>query len=97
MRRFVGRPIVPGEGWLTPANGREPPVPLRFRFGDREYCIASVVRAWRSAKNDRGDIYLKRHWFALQTACGCTLEVYYDREARRGAPHWWLHAIDEPK
>lgn len=96
MRRFVSRPLAPQPGWLTEASGSEPPVPAAFRFEERSFEIGSVVRSWRSSKTDRGDTYLKRHWFELRTACGCTLEVYYDREVRRGRPQWWLYTIDEP-
>jgi Family of unknown function (DUF6504) len=96
MRKFVSRPLVPtGEGLLTPASGSEPPIPRAFRWDRRTLVIASVVRAWRSTKDDRGDAYLKRHWFDLQTECGRRIEVYFDREARRGAPRWWLYTIDD--
>lgn len=55
----------------------------------------AVLRRWRSTKSDRGDAYLKRHWFELETDNGAKLEVYFDREARRGTPQWWLYTIDE--
>jgi hypothetical protein len=80
---------------LTQANGSEPPVPRAFRWRERTLRIAAVLRSWRSTKTDRGDAYLKRHWFELQTAEGDKLEVYYDRESRRGVPQWWLYTIDQ--
>ena len=96
VRRFVSAPIVAGgDGFVTPASGSEPPVPRAFRWGERTLEIASVLRTWRSTKTDRGDAYLRRHWFELETASGAKLEVYFDREARRGAPQWWLYTIDE--
>jgi hypothetical protein len=57
--------------------------------------IVAVLRRWRSTKSDRGDAYLKRHWFELETDNGARIEVYFDREGRRGAPQWWLYTIDE--
>jgi hypothetical protein len=96
VRRFISRPLVPaGEGFITEANGSEPPVPARFEWAGRYLAIASVVRTWRSTKTDRGDAYLKRHWFQLRTEEGATIEVYYDRESRRGASPWWLYTIEE--
>jgi hypothetical protein len=96
VRRFISRPLVPaGEGFITEANGSEPPVPARFEWSGRSLAIASVVRTWRSTKSDRGDAYLKRHWFELRTEEGATIEVYYDRESRRGASPWWLYTIEE--
>jgi hypothetical protein len=96
LRRFVSRPLVPsGEGFVTAASGAQPPVPGSFLWEGRTLVVAAVLRSWRSSKGDRGDNYLKRHWFELQTLDGARLEVYYDREARRGASHWWLYTIDE--
>jgi Domain of unknown function (DUF6504) len=96
VRKFVSRPLVPAsDAFITPPTGSEPPLPAEFRWGDRTLAITNVVRTWRSTKIDRGDAYLKRHWFECRTACGCTIEVYYDREARRGTPQWWLYIIDE--
>jgi Family of unknown function (DUF6504) len=96
VRRFVSRPIKPyGSELLAAPSGSEPPVPCAFLWDDRALRITAVLRAWRSTKSDRGDAYLKRHWFELETDGGATIEVYYDREARRGAPRWWLYTIDE--
>jgi hypothetical protein len=96
MRKFVSRPLVPtGEGFVTPATGSEPPVPRAFLWESRTLAIAEVLRSWRTTQGDRGDNYLKRHWFELQTADGAKIEVYYDRESRRGASPWWLYTIDE--
>ena len=94
-RTFVGRAIAPaGDGFLTAAGGGEPPVPRAFTFADRTFTIAAVLRSWRSTKTDRGDTYLKRHWFELRTDDGARIEVYYDRAARRGESSWWLYTID---
>jgi Family of unknown function (DUF6504) len=96
MRRFVSRPIEPaGEGFITPASGSEPPVPRAFLWDGQTLSITAVLRTWRSTKSDRGDVYLKRHWFELRTASGQRVEVYYDRDFRRGASPWWLYTIEE--
>lgn len=95
-RRFVSRPIAPaGEGFITEASGSEPPVPSAFAWEGRTLEISAVLRSWRSSKGDRGDNYLKRHWYELETRDGARIEVYYDREARRGAAPWWLYTISE--
>jgi Family of unknown function (DUF6504) len=96
MRKFVSQPLVPkGDGFLTAAGGSEPPVPSAFLWADRTLVITAVLRTWRSTKTDRGDAYLKRHWFELETACGQKIEVYYDRQSQRGGSQWWLYTIDE--
>jgi Family of unknown function (DUF6504) len=87
--------VPTGAGFVTPARGDEPPVPRAFRWDGTILAIAEVVRSWRSTKADRGDVYLKRHWFELRAESGAKLEVYYDRAVRRGASPWWLYTIDE--
>jgi len=97
VRTFVSRPIAPaGDGFITEASGGEPPVPRAFIWDGRTLVIAAVLRSWRSSKTDRGDKYLKRHWFELETSDGATIEVYYDRESRRGASPWHLYTIKLP-
>ena len=94
MRRFVSAPLSPAaDGFLTEADGSAPPVPRAFSWKEGEFHVTSVLRSWRSSKTDRGDKYLKRHWFALQTEEGPVIEVYYDREARRGTSQWWLYTV----
>jgi hypothetical protein len=94
MRKFVGQSIVPaGDGFITPASGSEPPVPRAFHWKGRTFDVSAVLRTWRTTRPDRGDVYLKRHWFELETTSGEKLEVYFDREARRGAPRWWLYSL----
>jgi Family of unknown function (DUF6504) len=96
VRKFVGRPLaVAGDGFITPANGSRPPVPRAFVWEERTLVVTALLRSWRSTKSDRGDTYLKRHWFELETACGLKIEVYYDREARRGASPWWLYTVQD--
>lgn len=84
-----------GDGFITAADGSAPPVPGAFSWKEGELRIASVLRSWRSTKDDRRDTYLKRHWFELQTGEDSRIEVYYDREARKGSSQWWLYTIDE--
>jgi hypothetical protein len=94
MRTFVGKPLVPaGDGFLTAAGGHEPPVPRVFLWENQTLVIVTILRSWRSTKTDRGDAYLKRHWFELETEDGQRAEVYYDRQTRRGQAQWWLYAI----
>jgi uncharacterized protein DUF6504 len=94
MRRFVSAPLSPaGEGFLTAPDASAPPIPKTFSWKEGEFNVTEVLRSWRSTKTDRGDAYLKRHWFELQTQEGPRIEVYYDREARKGAARWWLYTV----
>ena len=92
---FVGKAIVP-EGALDVAvlAQGEPSLPAAFRFGDERLEVAKLERTWRSTKDDRGDTYVKKHWFAFRTPDGREAVVYFDRAAARGAPRWWLYTLD---
>lgn len=88
---FVSEPIQP-VGGATPANN-EPGLPEAFRWRDEMLEIKAVRKTWRSTREDRGDIYLKRHWFEFETPDNRIATIYYDRAAKRGQPHWWLYTI----
>jgi hypothetical protein len=93
--KFVSEPLVPASDRFeiaTMALG-EPSLPPSFAWRDEILTVASVVRTWRSTKNDRGDNYLKRHWFEFDVSDGRRAVVYFDRGARRGEARWWLYTI----
>lgn len=71
----------------------EPSLPPAFEWDGTDLVVGEVRKTWRSLKDDRGDTYLKRHWFEFETADGRIAVVYFDRGARRGQPRWWLYTI----
>jgi hypothetical protein len=92
---FVGEALIPLDGAFDadgPARG-EPVIPRAFRWHDDELVITGITRRWRSTKDDRGDTYLKRHWYEMRLADGRTAVTYFDRGARRGTARWWLYTI----
>ncbi|MDP9018523.1 MAG: DUF6504 family protein [Candidatus Eremiobacteraeota bacterium] len=97
MPRFVSEPIVPQVGSFDPAtmSHGEPSLPSAFAWKDTELVIRGVLRTWRGTKVDRGDTYLKRHWFEIEIDNGAIAIVYFERQAKPGAPRWWLYTITE--
>ena len=93
MAQFVSEPIVPAEGYVEPPIGGEPSLPAAFKWKDEELGVRLVVRTWRGTKMDRADTYLQRHWFEFDTCDDRRAVVYFDRQAKRGAPRWWLYSI----
>lgn len=93
---FVSEALTP-VGALHDADGPttgEPAVPGSFRWRDEILEIVSVQRTWRSTKDDRGDTYLKRHWYEIALTDSRTAVIYFDRAAKRKSPRWWLYSID---
>jgi hypothetical protein len=91
---FVGKAIEP-EGAMDTASlsHGEPSLPPAFRLGEERIEVRELIKTWRSAKEDRGDVYLKKHWFEFTTTDGRVAVVYFDRGARKGAPRWYLYTL----
>jgi Family of unknown function (DUF6504) len=94
--RFVSEEIVPlGGSFDTEAMVRgEPSLPPEFAWGDERLGVARCTRTWRTTKVDRGDTYLKRHYFEFETGDGRVAVVYFERHVRRGVARWNLYTID---
>ncbi len=91
---FVGRAIVPEGAMETATLSRgEPSLPAAFCLEEERIEVRALLRAWRSTKDDRGDVYVKKHWFEFETTDGRIAVVYFDRGARRNQPRWWLYTL----
>lgn len=86
-KRFVSAAIEP----LSP-SGTD--LPAAFRWGEDVLEVRELREQWRGTKEDRGDVYLKKHWYRFDTADGRIATVYFDRGAKRGAARWWLYTIE---
>ena len=45
----------------------EPALPARFSWRTESLAVREVVRTWRSTNTDRGDTYLARHWYEVDS------------------------------
>jgi hypothetical protein len=91
---FVGKAIVP-QGALDAAAlaQGEPSLPAAFTYDGKRLEVRTLRKAWRSTKDDRGDTYVKKHWFEFETGDGLIAVVYFDRSARRNQSRWWLYTL----
>jgi hypothetical protein len=95
QKHFISEPIRPvGDAVSTPANN-EPALPAAFEWRDEKLEVKATRKTWRTTKTDRGDVYLKRHWYEFETADGRVATVYYDRAAKRGTSPWSLYSIED--
>lgn len=97
-RRFVGEPLEAlGVSPDDAARSRgEPGLPPAFRWGARELRVAQTLATRRGTKVDRGDTYLKRHYYDFESTEGAVVTVYFERHAKAGAARWWLYSFEEP-
>lgn len=86
-KRFVSQPVEP----IAPAG---PELPPAFRWGEEMLEVREIRKKWRGTKEDRGDVYLKRHWYEFETSDGRVATVYFDRGAKPGAARWWLYTLE---
>ena len=98
--QFISEPIEPAPGTFdTAAMAKgEAGVPARFSWRGQPYAVARLVASWKSSKADRGEMYLKRHWFTVVTDTGHTMTLYCDRQAqntKRPKQRWWLYTISD--
>lgn len=97
--RFVSEPLRPVEGTIdaTGMTRGEPGLPGRFVWGDREVEVARVLEAWKTTAEDRGETYVRRHWWRIVTPAGEQMKIYFERQAQSKAQRklrWWLHSVE---
>lgn len=90
-KHFVSEPIEPLSSGT--ADPHQPSLPAAFRWREETLEVITPLSTRRTTKVDRGDTYLKRHWFEFETADGRIATVYYDRAAKRGQARWWLYSL----
>lgn len=97
-RHFIGEPLTPAQTdfELGAMSRGEPGVPGAFDWRDERLEVARLERTWRSTRDDRGDTYLAKHWYALRLSDGRLAEIYFERHPKKaGAARWWLYAIED--
>jgi hypothetical protein len=97
---FVSEPIAPEKGSfdaLAMSRG-EPGLPGQFTWRDRPYAVARVMSKWKTSGRERGELYLRRHWFRIQTVSGERMTVYCQRQAktaRQAKSRWWVYSVTQ--
>ena len=99
---FVSEAIIPAAGTFDPSamSRGEPGLPRSFTWRDNSYEIARLVSRWKSTGTDRGETYLRRHWFSIETTAGQRMTIYCERQAKPGRSpkaRWWLYSMGRPE
>jgi hypothetical protein len=98
---FVGEPVTPVAGTADAramAQGA-PGLPARFVWRGREYRVAAILRTWKElgpCTSGGPERYVRKHWFTVRTTTGEEMQIYCDRQPRRGKSpkaRWWLFTI----
>lgn len=99
--QFVSEPLLPaGDSFdtVTMAAGG-PGLPARFQWRGQECQVARVLDTWRSTDSCRygaNEQYVRKHWYRIVTTAGQEMELYFDRQPRRGESprrRWWVATV----
>ena len=86
----------PGSFDVSAMSRGEPGLPREFTWRGTRYVVAEVLSTWKTSTAERGEMYLRRHWFRIRTASGEQMTLYCERQAknpRRPKARWWLYAV----
>jgi len=99
---FVGAAIEPlEESFDTSAMARgEPGLPRRFRCRGVEYAVVGVIQTWKSSgpcRNGSDEMYLRRHWYKVQTQPHAIFTIYCERQARsrKASRRWFAYTVQK--
>lgn len=95
MPHFVSEAIRPlGALDADVLQRGEPVPPSGFEWRGETLTIVAVNARRRGMKTDRGDVYLRRHYFDVSLLDGRHATIYFERQAKRGQARWFLYTID---
>jgi hypothetical protein len=98
LPEFVSEPVEPERGSFDAAamSRGEPGVPRAFTWRKQRYEVTAVLSTWKTSTADRGEMYLRRHWFEVATTDGRRMTLYCERQTKnRKKPkaRWWLYSM----
>jgi hypothetical protein len=94
--QFISEPIRPERGTsdATAMARGEPGLPGAFVWRDERFPVTELLETWISTGEDRGETYLRRHWYRFRTRDDATWQVYCLRQGKPGSARWWLYAVE---
>lgn len=84
---FISEAIEPLPGVFETSDmvRGEPGLPVGFVWRDREHRILQCLASGKKLSQSVGDSYVRRHTFTLRMNDGTTWDVYFLRQAAKGA------------
>jgi RimJ/RimL family protein N-acetyltransferase len=97
---FVGERITPHTGLFgvaALARG-EPEVPKAFVWRGQVYTVARTLHHRKAMGQDRGDFYVRRHYYDVETSDALRMRLYFERNPsdRSKQKAWWLYTFAHP-
>ncbi len=101
--RFISEPILPASKAIdTSAMSRgEPGLPEAFEWRGEVYHVTARLEQWKATAHEggaeKGNVYLRRHYYRLRMSDGNTWTVYFVRQTPKSGSvksRWFLYTID---
>jgi RimJ/RimL family protein N-acetyltransferase len=97
---FVSERITPepGSSDVGAMSRGEPGVPKAFVWRGERFETGRLVSTRRDMGTDRGDVYVRRHYYEIETADQLRMVVYFERNPsdRSKRKAWWLYTLAFP-
>ncbi len=98
--RFVSERVAPDAGAfdITAMARGEPSVPKAFTWREHRYEVARTLDSRRTMGEDRGDSYVRRHYYDVETTDALRMSLYFERNPsdRGKRKDWWLYTLTLP-
>ncbi len=103
VEEFIGEAIQPVADTFdaTRMATGAPGLPRQFRWRSEIVRVTGVLKTWRETgpcHHGSGEQYVRKHWFAVSTDSGLTMNIYFERQSRSAKKNsrWWLFSTETP-
>jgi len=99
--QFISERIAPEAGAFdiaTMSRG-EPSLPKSFTWRGQRYHVARTLATHRHMGEDRGDHYVRRHYYDIETTDALRMVLYFERNpsSHSKRKEWWLYTLTLPE
>jgi RimJ/RimL family protein N-acetyltransferase len=98
--QFISERIAPEPGTFDIAamSRGEPSLPKAFAWREHCYQVARTLATRRQMGEDRGDNYVRRHYYDIETTDALRMTLYFERNptSHRKRKEWWLYTLMLP-
>jgi len=98
---FISERITPepGSSDVGAMSRGEPGVPKALVWRGERFETARLLLTRRDMGTDRGDVYVRRHYYEIETADQLRMMLYFERNPsdRTKRKAWWLYTVAFPE
>ena len=100
--QFISEKLRPIRGTMDTARmvSGQPGLPKKFLWRGTTIKVEKVLRQWRETglcRHGSGEVYLRKYWYEVQTACGKLMKLYFLKPSQGNSNEtgWRLFSLKE--